>query len=56
MKKPAFIFDGRKILDQKKLISIINSINKIIKLKDPIDISLLKWGRPNGLKINKIII
>ena len=46
----------RLVVNQKKLINIINSINKIIKLKDPIDISLLKWGRPNGLKINKVSI
>ena len=47
---------NRLTIDQQKLNKIINSINKIIKLKDPIDNTLEKWSRPNGLKINKISI
>ena len=43
-------------VDQKKLIYIINSIRKIAKLKDPVDKSLEKWSRPNGLKINRVSI
>ena len=46
----------RLILNQKKLNDIINSIKKIIKLKDPIDRSLERWSRPNGLKINRVSI
>ncbi|MDB2515033.1 glutamate-5-semialdehyde dehydrogenase [Candidatus Pelagibacter bacterium] len=46
----------RLTINQEKLSSIINSINKIIKLKDPIDSTLEKWSRPNGLKINKVSI
>ena len=46
----------RLTLDQKKLITIRNSINQIIKLKDPIDNTLENWNRPNGLKINKVSI
>ena len=46
----------RLTINQEKLSSIINSINKIIKLKDPIDNTLEKWSRPNGLKINKVSI
>ncbi len=46
----------RLTLDQKKLNNIKNSIKKIIKLKDPIDKTLEKWNRPNGLKINRISI
>ncbi|MDA9605020.1 glutamate-5-semialdehyde dehydrogenase [Candidatus Pelagibacter sp.] len=46
----------RLTIDQKKLVNIRNSINKIIKLKDPIDNTLEKWSRPNGLKINKVSI
>jgi glutamate-5-semialdehyde dehydrogenase len=46
----------RLIIDQKKLNNIKNSIDKIIKLKDPINNILEKWSRPNGLKINKVSI
>ena len=46
----------RLILNQKKLNDIKNSIKKIIKLKDPIDKTLEKWSRPNGLKINRVSI
>ena len=28
-----------------------NSIKKIIRLKDPVDSTLERWSRPNGLKI-----
>ena len=44
----------RLILDDKKISNIINSIKKIIKLKDPTNITLEKWKRPNGLNISKI--
>ena len=47
---------NRLTLDQKKLVTIRNSINQIIKLKDPIDNTLENWNRPNGLKINKVSI
>ena len=46
----------RLILDDKKISNIINSIKKIIKLKDPTNIILEKWKRPNGLNISKISI
>ena len=46
----------RLILDLKKLNLIILAINKIIKLKDPVDITLDKWKRQNGLKIKKVSI
>ena len=46
----------RLILDDKKISSIINSIKKIMKLKDPTNIILEKWKRPNGLYISKISI
>ena len=61
------IFDARKknlkknlidrlILDEKKILNIISSIRSIIKLKDPTNIILEKWKRPNGLNISKISI
>ena len=46
----------RLVLDDKKISSIINSIKKIIKLKDPTNKILEKWKRPNGLRISKISI
>jgi len=46
----------RLILDDKKISNIINSIKKIIKLKDPTNRVLEKWKRPNGLSISKISI
>ena len=46
----------RLILDDKKISNIVNSIKKIIKLKDPTNLILEKWKRPNGLKISKISI
>ena len=46
----------RLTVDQKKLITIRNSINQIIKIKDPIDKTLKRWSRSNGLKINKVSI
>ena len=38
----------RLTINHKKLDNIKNSINKIIKLKDPVNNTLEKWSRPNG--------
>ena len=46
----------RLSINQKKLNNIKNSINKIAKLKDPVDNILEKWSRPSGLKINRVSI
>ena len=46
----------RLILNDKKISDIVNSIKKIIKLKDPTNIVLKKWKRPNGLNISKVSI
>ncbi len=46
----------RLILDDKKISNIINSIKKIIKLKDPTYKVLERWKRPNGLNISKVSI
>ena len=43
-------------IDEKKLKSIKDSIVKILKLKDPVNITLEKWKRPNGLRISKVSI
>tara|TARA_Y100000817_G_scaffold300984_1_gene280546 strand:+ start:490 stop:1740 length:1251 start_codon:yes stop_codon:yes gene_type:complete len=47
---------NRLILNEEKILKIINSIKSIIKLKDPTNIILEKWKRPNGLSISKITI
>ena len=46
----------RLTLNEKKIAAIISSIKKIIKLKDPTNIVLEKWKRPNGLEISKVSI
>ncbi len=46
----------RLILDDKKISNIVNSVKKIIKLKDPTNIILERWKRPNGLNISKVSI
>ena len=43
-------------LNENKLDGIINSILKIAKLRDPIDSTLEKWKRPNGLNIKRVSI
>tara|TARA_A100001011_G_scaffold165249_1_gene173915 strand:+ start:2201 stop:3451 length:1251 start_codon:yes stop_codon:yes gene_type:complete len=47
---------NRLYLDDNKLNGIVNSILKIAKLKDPIDNTLEKWKRPNGLNIKRVSI
>ena len=39
-----------------RLKNIKNSIKKISKLKDPVDVILKKWNRPNGLNIRRVTI
>ena len=46
----------RLILNDKKIIEITNSIKKIISLRDPTNVILEKWKRPNGLVISKVSI
>ena len=43
-------------LDKKKIKQIINSIEQIIKFKDPTGKTLSSWKRPNGLIIKKVSI
>ena len=47
---------NRLELNSKKIDQIVKSINIISKLKDPINITLDKWNRPNGLIIKKVTI
>ena len=46
----------RLVLDNKKILDIIKSINKITSLKDPTNIVLKRWKRMNGLDISKVTI
>ena len=43
-------------VDKVKLKNIKDSIIKISKLKDPVNVTLRKWSRPNGLNIRKVTI
>jgi len=44
----------RLLIDEKKILQIINSIKIIIKFKDPVNTILESWKRPSGLKISKV--
>ncbi len=46
----------RLTLDQNKIKSIIKSIKTIANFRDPVDLNLDTWKRPNGLKIRKVSI
>ena len=46
----------RLTINQKKLNNICAAINSVRKLKDPIDVTLKKWKRPNGLLIKRVSI
>ncbi len=46
----------RLALNTKKLNSIKQAVKNIVNLKDPIDNTLEKWERPNGLKIKRVSI
>ena len=46
----------RLTLNNKKIAQIRNSIEKIIKFKDPIGKTLSSWKRPNGLIIKRVSI
>ena len=47
---------ARLELNEEKLINIKNTIIKIIRLKDPVNITLDKWKRSNGLNIKRVSI
>ena len=47
---------NRLLVDEIKLRGIRDSIKKISKLKDPVNVTLEKWSRPNGLNIKRVSI
>ena len=56
LKKLKENFIKRLSLNSEKINSIIKSIKTVIKFKDPVDLELKKWKRPNGLKIKRVTI
>ena len=46
----------RLTLNSDKISSIIKSIETIAKFKDPVDVDIETWSRPNGLKLKKVSI
>ena len=46
----------RLIINHKKLNNICTAIKNIRKLKDPVDVTLNKWKRPNNLLIKRVSI
>ena len=47
---------NRLLINEVKLKDIVSSIQKISKLKDPVNNTLEKWSRPNGLNIKRVSI
>ena len=47
---------NRLLVDEIKLKTIRDSIKKISKLKDPVNVTLEKWSRSNGLNIKRVSI
>ncbi len=47
-------FIDRLMLNEKRIDGIIESINQIIKFKNPLNKVLHQWKRPNGLRIKKV--
>ena len=43
-------------IDKVKLKNIKDTVIKISKLKDPVNVTLKKWSRPNGLNIKRVTI
>ena len=46
----------RLALNNDKINSIVKSIKTIANFKDPVDINIETWKRPNGLKLKKVSI
>ena len=46
----------RLTLNSDKISSIIKSIETIAKFKDPVDVDIETWSRPNGFKLKKVSI
>ena len=47
---------NRLQINNERIVEIIKSIKKISKLKDPVNVTLKSWSRPNGLNIRRVTI
>jgi glutamate-5-semialdehyde dehydrogenase len=47
-------FIDRLALDDKYMDAMINSLNDVVKLKDPVGQVTAKWRRPNGMRVKKM--
>ena len=47
---------NRLIMNEVKLKGIVSSIKKISKLKDPVNITLEKWSRPNAVSYTHLTL
>ena len=56
LKKLKDNFIKRLTLNDEKINSITKSIKIITKFKDPVNLELSRWKRPNGLNIKKVTI
>ena len=56
LKKLKDNFIKRLALNSDKINSITKSIKTITKFKDPVNLELSRWKRPNGLHIKKVTI
>ena len=43
-------------LNEKKIEDIVSSIKQISRMKDPVNVVLKKWKRPNGLKMRRVTV
>ena len=46
----------RLYINNEKLVGIIKSLKKIAKFKDPVNVTLKNWKRPNGLNIKRVTV
>ena len=46
----------RLLLNKERIYSMAKSLDEIIKIKDPINLILEDWERPNGLRIQRISV
>jgi Gamma-glutamyl phosphate reductase len=49
-------FVDRLFINDKRINDIINGLNKIAEMDDPIGIELSRWKQPNGLDISRISV
>ena len=53
-KKRGETYIDRLMLDQERVKAMIDALNAIVKLPDPVGKELASWTRPNGLNIRRV--